>query len=273
MATRKAATTKKASSTRSKTASTKSTKSTRTVSAPAATAAATATTPSFSESVKQFSFWRSLGAELIGTFLLAAVFIVGQGQPLYTLFAVVGIILFVGTVSGSYINPALTVAAWITRRISWIRAVGYIVFEIIGALLALVVLNAFVSGAASSATTGAATTIFEAAKLTAGKEWFVFFSELLGTAIIGFALANGLRNAQERLTSAFTVGFGVFIALMISFIAASYVGATAILNPAVAFSLQALSWSVWPIAVYILAPIVGGAVGFFLNDLLKGRQR
>jgi glycerol uptake facilitator-like aquaporin len=35
--------------------------------------------------------------------------------------------------------------------------------------------------------------------------------------------------------------------------------------------LKALSWSVWPLAVYILAPVVGGIAGFFLNDFVKGR--
>ena len=270
MATKKAATSNKAS-TAKKTASTKTTKSTRTVSAPA-TASAVAITPSFSESIKQLSFWRSLGAELVGTFLLAAVIIVGQGQPLYTLFALVGIVLFVGTISGAYVNPALVIAAWITRRISWIRAVGYIVFQVIGALLALLVLNAFIGGAASDPSTlSAAPAVFQASPLVEGKEWFVFFAEVLGTLILGFAVANALRDRQERLTQAFTVGLGIFIALMISFIAASYVSATAILNPAVAFSLQAITWNVWPIAVYILGPIVGGALGFFLNDLLKGR--
>jgi len=264
MATSKAATTKKPS------AKTVSTKIAKTVTKPVA---ASAVTPSFAESIRQFSFWRSLAAEFIGTFLLAAVIIVGQGQPLYALFAVVGIVLVLGTISGAYINPALTIASWVTRRISWIRAVGYTVAQIVGALVALVVLQAFVAGGADSAATfGTAPEVFKAAALVEGKEWFVLFSELLGATIIGFAFANALRSNQDRLTSAFTYGLGVFTALMISFIAASYVSGAAILNPAVAFSLQAVSWSLWPILVFIIAPVVGGVVGFFLNDFLKGRS-
>lgn len=266
MATKKAATTKKASSTR-KTVSTKTT----TVST--ASAAAKTSHPSFSESIRQFAFWRSLSAELVGTFLLAAVFIVGQGQPLYLLFAVAGLILLLGTISGAYLNPATTIAAWVSRRISWIRMVGYIVFQVIGALLALVVLGTFVGGADNSnAALYGTTQIFQAADLVAGKELYVLFAELLGTTIFAFAFANALRGGQERLTSALTAGIGMFVALMISFIAASYVGATAILNPALGFTLQAISFSLWPIAVYIFAPIVGAIAGFFLNDFLKGRS-
>jgi aquaporin Z len=269
MATKKAATTKKASSTR-KTVSTKTSSKPRTT-VTTTTVAAAVTAPSFSESIRQFSFWRALAAEFIGTFLLASVFIVGQGQPLYVFFAFVGIVLLLGTVSGSYANPAVAIAAWVSRRISWIRALGYVIFEILGALVAYVVLSGFIGGAASSATTGAGATLFAAAPLASGKEWYVFFAELLGTAIVGFAFANALRNTQDRLTSAFTAGAGLFVALMIAFIGASYVGGTAILNPAVAASLKALSWNVWPLAVYILAPVVGAIVGFFLNDFVKGR--
>src|SRR3546814_11598900 len=82
--------------------------------------------------------------------------------------------------------------------------------------------------------------LFTAAALSETTAWYVLFAELLGTAILGFALANALRDRQERLTAAFTYGAGIFIALMIAFIVASYAGATAILNPAVAFSLQAI---------------------------------
>lgn len=265
MATKKAATSKKVSSSR-KTVSTKSSSKPRTT-----TTVATATNaPRFSESVRQFAFWRSLAAEFVGTFLLAAVFIVGQGQPLYIFFAFVGIVLLLATVSGSYLNPATTIASWVSGRINWLRALGYIVFQALGAVVAYLVLTGFIGGAASAGTAAGAT-LYQAAALTSGKELYVFFAELLGTLIVGFAFANALRN-QDRLTSAFTAGAGVFVGLMVAFIAASYVGGTAILNPAIAASLQALSWDVWQLAVYVLAPVVGAIAGFFLNDFLKGRD-
>lgn len=275
----KAATTKKPSASR-KTASTKAkvTKTTAVVSkkvvkptAVKTVAASSSFSGDFKTTIKSVSFWRSLVAEVIGTFMLAAVIIVGQGQPLYTLFALIGIVLLVGTVSGAYLNPALAIASWATRRISWLRAVGYIIAEVIGALLAYLAISAFVSGA--EATSYGATSIFKANAITTGKEWYVLGSELLGTAIVGFAFANALRSSQDRLTKAFTYGTGFFVALMVAFIASSYVAATAVLNPAVAFSLQAVSWSWFPIAIYILAPIVGAIVGFVINDLVKGRDK
>lgn len=268
MATKKAATSKKASSSR-KTVSTKTSSKPKTVT----TVSAATSTPSFSESIRQFSFWRALTAEFLATFLLASVFIVGQGQPLYIFFAFVGIVLLFGTVSGAYANPAVAIASWITRRISWIRALGYILAEVLGGLVAYIVLSGFISGAAASSLTSAGATLFSAAALVAGKEWYVFFAELLGTLILGFAFANALRNTQDRFTSAFTAGAGIFVALMVAFIAASYVGGTAILNPAIAAAMKGLTWNVWPLAVYILAPVIGATAGFFLNDFVKGSDK
>ena len=59
---------------------------------------------------------------------------------------------------------------------------------------------------------------------------------------------------------------------MVAATATSYVAASAIINPAVAISLQALSWEVWPLVVYVLAPALGGIVGFVLYDVLNGRK-
>ena len=61
-------------------------------------------------------------AELVGTFLLAATVIVTSGQPLFIMFAAVTIVLAIGAASGAYVNPALTVGALATRRLTVKRA-------------------------------------------------------------------------------------------------------------------------------------------------------
>lgn len=278
MATKKAGTTNKKTPAK-KSAAVKSTKTTVT------TAPVAATTNTFAGHVSAATrsplLWRALGAELVGTFLLAGVVIAGQGQPIFVLFALVGIVLTLGAISGSHVNPAVTIGALVTRRIGWLRAIGYIVAQCLGAALAYIVLNAFIGGAnqvsASAAAYGqTAPTLFAAADIAKlnGKEWFVFFSELTGAAILGLAYANATRRAvRGSLTGAFTIGLGIFTALMIAVSAASYVGATAVINPAVAIALHAYSWaSVWPLAIYALAPVVGAVIGFVVYDLLRGKE-
>ena len=224
--------------------------------------------------LKKAPFIGTLVAEFIGTLLLAVAFIAGQGQPIIVLFAIAGIVLLVGTLSGAHLNPAVTIGAWVTRRISGLRALGYVVAQFLGAVAALGMLNAFIGGApavdASAQAYGqAAPALFHAATMPAGKEWYVFFAELVGTIVVGFTMASALREKKDRVAAALTVGLGVFTALLLAASAASYVSGSAILNPAVAMSLSALKWQVWPLAVYVLAPVIGGVVGFFLQDLLQ----
>lgn len=224
------------------------------------------------------NLWRAIAAEFIGTFLLAAVIIAGQGQPIFVLFGLVGIVLLIGSISGAHVNPAITVGAWATRRIGWLRALGYIFAQLLGAAVAYFVLSAFLGGATApsaeqQAYGQAAATLFKAADVTAltGKEWYVFFAEVLGTTILGFAVASATR-AKETLNAAFTVGLGIFIALMIAVTVTGYVSASAIINPAVALALQAYSGT-WAYIIYGLASVVGGVVGFLLHDLLRGKDR
>jgi len=219
----------------------------------------------------------SLIAEFIGTFLLAAAYIDLQGSPLYVAFVAVGIVLLIGGLSGSHFNPAVTIGAWVTRRISWRRTIGYIVAQILGAGAAYAVLSGFLKATSASTTSTTAPVLYHAAAVISGKEWYLFFAELLGTLIVAFAIATAINNGKGRLYKAFTIGFGALIGLAIAVSATSPLLTAAstgftILNPAIAFSLSAIDWKVWPIAIYILAPIVGGILGFLLQGVLKSAE-
>lgn len=230
-------------------------------------------------SLQSRKLWRALAAEFIGTFLLAVVVIAGQGQPIFVLFALVGIVLVLGGLSGAHVNPAITVGAWATRRIGWLRALGYIFVQFLGAAAAYFVLSAFIGGATQPTEEQAlygqtAPEVYSAISIAtvAGKEWFVFFSELLGTAILGLAIAHALRS-KDSLTSAFSAGLGIFVALMLTITVAGYISASNIINPAVALSLQAFTPDLWAYAVYALAPVIGAVLGFVIYDLLNGREK
>lgn len=277
MATKKATTKKKAPVAKRKT-SNKSATASKTA---ARTVPAAAKKQTFGQhiesSLQSVQLWRSLGAEFIGAFLLVAVIIVSQYSAIAVLFAIIGIVLMIGGISGAHLNPAVTIGAWVTRRIGWLRAVGYIFVQFLGAAVALVTLQAFLGGQAEITQAQAAygqtqQELFKAVSLSgvSGKEWFVFFSELLGTAVLGFAYANASR-LKDRLSSAFGIGFGIFVALMVAGTTAGYVAVNVIINPAVALGLQAYSADAWPYIVYALGPVIGGALGFVIHDLLRGK--
>lgn len=280
MATKKAASTAKKSTAKKSTTAAKK-QSTNVTTVKAVESAPTAPQAATRRGMSRFGLNRTpliaaLLAEFVGTFIFAATIIAGQGQPILVFFALVGVVLAVGTISGAYVNPALVIAGWITRRMKGTRAFMYIVAQILGAMLALVVLNMYVNATpaqpADMYSTGAIE-LFKAAAIPEGKEWLMFLAEFIGTLILGFAVAGATREKKERTAAAFTVGLGVFLGLMIAGSAAAYLGGTSILNPAVAVSLQALSFDLWPIMVYVVGSTLGAIIGFLLFDTLRGNDR
>ena len=49
---------------------------------------------------------------------------------------VLGVILFMGKVSGAHLNPAVSIAFALRGDFPWVRVPGYIVVQLIGATLA-----------------------------------------------------------------------------------------------------------------------------------------
>jgi len=239
--------------------------------------------------VQRFSFSRTpllaaSIAEFIGAFALAGIVLATQGASIYVLFTVVALTLIVGAVSGAHFNPAITLGALATKRIKATRALAYVVAQVLGALLALVVLNAFVSNAGEVSQQQAmygqsGVSLFKLSELPASKEWFVLAAEVIGALLFGFAFASATKE-RSRSAAAWIVGGGLFVSLTLSSALTAAVttvanaanGAAplaAVLNPAVAVALQGVSFNLWPILVYIVAPIVGAVIGFGLRDLLK----
>ena len=278
MATKKTASAKKSKPTVAKQTKTKVT----TVKAVAADA--TPATSSRSKTPKLFQ-GRSfiLGAfiaEFIGAFILATAAVLTRGEPLYVGFTLIAVVLIVGTLSGSHVNPLVTVGAWATRKITGKRALGYVAAQVLGALLAFVVVSAFFNAAPEVSQQAAmvgqqATEMFKANPIPAGKEFYVFFAEMLGATIFALAMSSAIREKRNRAAQALTIGLGFFVALMIAGLTVSAVGGSVVVNPAIAFTVQAVSFTsldLWAILSYIVAPIIGGTIGFFLYDVLRGES-
>lgn len=205
-------------------------------------------------------------AEVIGTFMLAAVVIAVSGQQLFVMFALIAIVLVVGNLSGAHLNPAITFGAWLTRQISGIRAIGYVIAQFVGAMLAVVALNALLGGTPEQqgfmGQAAAEPSLFKASPLVEGKEWYAFFAEVLGAGLFGFAVAAAFKH-KEQMAAAFTVGGGLFIGLLVG-------GMTAVLNPAIALAIDALKFDgIMPTVVYALATLIGAGLGFLAYKVLR----
>src|SRR5580692_13150359 len=102
--------------------------------------------------------WRRLFSELLGTFLL--VMVAAGGGMMGAAFPntisrtaavvapglmVLGIIMFMGKVSGAHLNPAVSVAFALRRDFPWRRVPGYVLVQLIGATLAALFLHAVIN--------------------------------------------------------------------------------------------------------------------------------
>src|SRR5438445_9063921 len=102
--------------------------------------------------------WRRLFSELLGTFFLVLVAagggMMGQAFPdtisrtaavVAPGLMVMAIILFMGKVSCAHLNPAVSVAFALRGDFPWRRVPGYVVVQLVGALLAALVLHAVIN--------------------------------------------------------------------------------------------------------------------------------
>lgn len=268
MATKKSGSTKNTSRAKSQPAKTK-------VTTVKAVAAAKTRKPAFLKlDDKRSVLVAALIGEFIGTFLLALAFLVTKGEPLYMGFIFMTLVFMVGTLSGAYLNPLLTLGAWVTRKMGHLRALGYVVAQSLGALAAYVVLMAFVNAnqpadANSMNALQQTPQIFKLEALQEKTQWFVFFAELLGATVFAFAFSGAWREKTDRVARALGSGFGLFVASLVAGVCASYVMARVALNPVLAFTAGAVdvgnvNWVA--VAVYIVAPLLGGVIGYVLRD-------
>ncbi len=126
-------------------------------------------------------------AEMVGTFVLvlmgcgAAIFL-GCGAPAEKLavaiafgLSVVAMAYCIGNVSGCHINPAITFGVWLCHRISGKDAWFYVLFQVIGAIIASAVLFALTScGDYGASTSTGANSFAEGGCLQAFIAEFVF---------------------------------------------------------------------------------------------------
>ena len=164
-------------------------------------------------------FTRRLVAELLGSFVLlgfggftifAANIAPGasgpQGTPLLIIAFGFGLALLVGLyafgeVSGGHYNPAVSLGALIDRRIDALTFVGYVVMQVIGAVLAGVMLAYAISRdfVASTATVPA-----EALGVTA---WDAFLLEAIFTAFFVAVILKVVKSATSSTTAFLAISF------------------------------------------------------------------
>lgn len=220
--------------------------------------------------------WGALIGEVVGTMLFVMLMLTLGAQPLYLLFAATCIYVAVVGLSGANLNPIVTVGMMATRRMSAIRGVLYMLAQLLGGWVALIIVNAFRLGS------GTSLPLPEMSEISGESFWAVALVELMGAIIIAFCYARATRYARKSpLTFALTVTSGITLAVVLGFvIAQSFFGYSDsfIFNPIVALMYQILPTTAenfgelaqmagLAVAAYIVLPVVGGVIGFYISDV------
>jgi aquaporin Z len=168
------------------------------------------------------------------------------------------IILFMGTVSGAHLNPAVSIAFAARGNFPWKRVPAYIVAQFLGAILATLLLWALIGKQGSAGLTlpgqgiSAGTAMVWELVLTAG-----LVSVILGTA-----------SGAQQIGALAAVGVGSYIALA-GLWGSPVSGAS--MNPARSLgpALVKGDWTAW--WAYLIGPILGGAIAVGFAYILRGR--
>ena len=203
-------------------------------------------------------------AELIGTFFLVLTIgctVIGHGAgplaPLAIGSALMVMIFAGGHISGGHFNPAVTLGVWLRGKCETIDVVPYMIFQVMGAVLAALVVKYFKAGAAVAP--------LQPATVPALLAEFLFTFALV-YVVLNVATAKGTSgNSFYGLAIGFTVLTGAFSVGSIS---------GGAFNPAVAVGISVLGLSSWAnIWIYLVADFAGAAVAAAAFKALNPAER
>jgi len=190
-------------------------------------------------------------AELIGTFFLVLTIgctVVGHAAGALAPLAIGSTLMVMvfagGHISGGHFNPAVTLGVWLRGKCEAKDVVPYMVFQVIGAVLAALVVK-FLKG-------GGAVAPLHPATVPALLAEFLFTFALVYVVLNVATSKDTAGNSSYGLAIGFTVMVGAFSVGNIS---------GGAFNPAVAAGISVMGLSSWPnIWIYLLADFAGGAV-------------
>jgi aquaporin Z len=227
---------------------------------------------------RQFDFWdrqyegRRLFSELLGTFFLVLVAVGGgvvnarfgghavpaSARVVAPALMVMAIILFMGTVSGAHLNPAVSLAFALRGDFPWRRVPMYVVAQFAGAILAALLLRGLLGEPAPAGLTLPGAGVSAPVAMV----WELVLTTGLVSVILGTA------SGAQQVGSFAALGVGSFIALA-GLIGAPVSGAS--MNPARSLgpALVLDDWNSW--WAYLIGPIVGGAIAVGISFVLRGQ--
>lgn len=236
-----------------------------------------------------YRIWQKLCAELLGTFLFVffAAGVVCADQGLHAAgqlgISAAGIALVRGLtfailvcalarISGGHFNPAITIGAWVTRKIGSLQALFYGIAQALGAMAAAWVLTHLIPDQTWRAAGLATPDLAAEVSRTQGIIFeliLTFFLVFIFFAAVPDAHGESGTDASRTLHfGGFAAGLAIFAGMLVG---APYTGPS--MNPAMILGTAVLSHHWANHGVYWAGPLLGGVLGGWLYHALFVRGR
>ena len=195
--------------------------------------------------------------EFIGTFFLALAIISLSGNALAIGLMFMAMAYLGGGISGGYYNPAVTLAIFLKGKLNMINMIGYMVAQLLGALLA---------GGLFHVVSGDLFCPKLSPQITAWVTGATVCLEALLTFVFVWAVLETIKKRPQEPGGALILGF--------TLAAIAYIGG--LFNPAVAAGSMVSSLvlagpgcSMPDLAVYLVAPFLGGIAAVFGSNFFE----
>lgn len=164
------------------------------------------------------------------------------------------VILALGHISGSHINPAVTVALAVNRHFPWSSVFPYIISQLTGAVLASYILKLLFP-----------LSVFLGSTLPAGSVLQSFLLEIFLSFLLMFTILVIIQNlSTHKILSAVIIGA---VVLLEAYFAGPVCGAS--MNPARSFGPALVSNNLQHLWIYLTAPFIGMLLAGGIFKLFK----
>ena len=209
-------------------------------------------------------------AELIGTMVLVlmgcgAAAIAGPaignvGIALAFGLSVLVMVYAIGPISGCHLNPAITFAMWINKKISGKDSLLYVLFQVIGAFIGIGIVAALVGHCDGLA-------------VNSVQSGYTVWQGALTEVVMTFIFLMVIFGATDKTAPNGFAGIAIGLALTLIHIASIPVTNTSV-NPARSLAPAILDGGVGlsQIWIFILAPLVGAGIAAFCWRAIKNND-
>lgn len=151
------------------------------------------------------------------------------------------------TISGGHINPAVSVALWLAKKIDAKTLGLYVLAQLVGAIVGALLVKGFFPAAAARVTSLGTPQLASALGLFDGIALEALMTFFLTSAVFGTAV-----SPQAPKIGGFGIGLAVFVSALTG---GALTGAA--LNPARAFGPALVAWDWHGQAIYWIGPVLG----------------